>query len=371
MASPAYCLFCFETLSSHYDSSEPPSLSKVEDSWEAYQKAIGAVPAEDPSTDDLDVDGDDDAYEEEQDNDDDGDDQDVDEETATNLTTSRSTLQPPSISALRATGSPLSSASSSAPSSTPSSSTSHLTTPSTTSSSTSYSSILRTASKEPSYPIFVTWSTISTRSSHKHLRGCIGTFEALPLSKGLETYALTSALDDQRFNPIPSSLLPQLFCSITLLADFTTASNPLDWDLGVHGIRISFTSPSGTRRYGATYLPDVAVEQGWTKEETIESLMRKAGWEPPSSSSSSRSSYYSSTTASTVGVARRLIRGKSSDATDAAAKEDKKLKPWEQVQDFRTVRYTGLRASASFAEWRDWRRWAEEHGALTGPGSKK
>lgn len=29
---------------------------------------------------------------------------------------------------------------------------------------------------------------------------------------------------------------------------------------------------------GATYLPDVAVEQGWTQEETIVSLMRKAGW---------------------------------------------------------------------------------------------
>lgn len=29
---------------------------------------------------------------------------------------------------------------------------------------------------------------------------------------------------------------------------------------------------------GATYLPDVAVEQEWTKEETVVSLMRKAGW---------------------------------------------------------------------------------------------
>lgn len=29
---------------------------------------------------------------------------------------------------------------------------------------------------------------------------------------------------------------------------------------------------------GATYLPDVPVEQGWTQEETLVSLMRKAGW---------------------------------------------------------------------------------------------
>lgn len=29
---------------------------------------------------------------------------------------------------------------------------------------------------------------------------------------------------------------------------------------------------------GATYLPDVPAEQGWTQEETLISLMRKAGW---------------------------------------------------------------------------------------------
>lgn len=55
----------------------------------------------------------------------------------------------------------------------------------------------------------------------------------------------------------------------------------MDWTVGVHGIRISFMHHS--RRYGATYLPDVAKEQGWTKEEAIVSLMRKAGWNGRSS----------------------------------------------------------------------------------------
>lgn len=41
-------------------------------------------------------------------------------------------------------------------------------------------------------------------------------------------------------------------------------------------MRISFNV--GSKRYGATYLPSVAVEQGWTKEEAVTSLMRKAGW---------------------------------------------------------------------------------------------
>jgi hypothetical protein len=41
----------------------------------------------------------------------------------------------------------------------------------------------------------------------------------------------------------------------------------------VHGITVTYRSVS------ATYLPEVAAEQGWGKEETIEELMRKGGWE--------------------------------------------------------------------------------------------
>lgn len=64
--------------------------------------------------------------------------------------------------------------------------------------------------------------------------------------------------------------------AISVLTDFEPAEDAMDWELGEHGLRISFTYHG--RRMGATYLPDVPVEQGWTKEETIVSLMRKAGW---------------------------------------------------------------------------------------------
>lgn len=63
---------------------------------------------------------------------------------------------------------------------------------------------------------------------------------------------------------------------MTLLTDFEPAASAMDWTLGVHGLRISFVYHG--KRMGATYLPDVAVEQEWTKEETVTSLMRKAGW---------------------------------------------------------------------------------------------
>lgn len=84
------------------------------------------------------------------------------------------------------------------------------------------------------------------------------------------------ALDDTRFDPITLKELKTLECGVTLLTDFQPAEGPMAWELGVHGLRINFVYHG--RRMGATYLPDVAKEQGWTKEETLISLMRKAGW---------------------------------------------------------------------------------------------
>jgi len=120
------------------------------------------------------------------------------------------------------------------------------------------------------------------------------------------------AFEDTRFTPIKLSELPSLAAAVTLLTNFTPALNPTDWELGTHGIRISFSHHG--KRYGATYLPDVAVEQGWTKEQTIVSLMRKAGWV-----------------------------GRSAD--------------WRKVQDIRVVKYQGKKAGVSYREFREWRNW--------------
>jgi uncharacterized protein (TIGR00296 family) len=126
--------------------------------------------------------------------------------------------------------------------------------------------------------------------------------------------SISSAFDDTRFNPISARELPSLECAVTLLTNFEPASSPLDWSLGVHGIRISFSHHS--RRYGATYLPDVALEQGWTKEETLVSLMRKAGY-----------------------------NGRKDD--------------WKKV-DLQVVRYQGKKVSLDYGEWKEWRAWVRE-----------
>jgi len=163
------------------------------------------------------------------------------------------------------------------------------------------------------YPLFVTWNIRSSRAGiTPRLRGCIGSFEPLPLHDGLAEYALISAFKDTRFRKIEERELEKLECSVSLLTDFEDTSSYLDWTLGVHGIYISFPYPSAlpaltssptssstpsplssstslpstrsrisksTRLLTATYLPDVATDQGWTKVEAVDSAIHKAGWD--------------------------------------------------------------------------------------------
>lgn len=47
--------------------------------------------------------------------------------------------------------------------------------------------------------------------------------------------------------------------------------------VGTHGIIIEFSARS--KRYSGTFLPDVSREQGWTCQDTVTALIRKAGYQ--------------------------------------------------------------------------------------------
>ncbi|XP_010031286.2 uncharacterized protein At2g38710 [Eucalyptus grandis] len=126
------------------------------------------------------------------------------------------------------------------------------------------------------HPLFVTWKKVVTNGEPR-LRGCIGTLEARCLINGFRDYALTSALRDRRFPPIQARELPFLECTVSVLTDYEIANSYLDWEVGKHGIIIEFTDDFNTRR-SATYLPEVAAHEGWTKIKAIDSLMQKAGY---------------------------------------------------------------------------------------------
>ncbi|PSS04989.1 AMMECR1 protein [Actinidia chinensis var. chinensis] len=130
---------------------------------------------------------------------------------------------------------------------------------------------------EGQHPLFVTWKKV-VNGGEPRLRGCIGTLEARYLINGFRDYALTSALRDRRFPPIQAKELPSLECTVSILINYETALHYIDWEIGKHGIIIEFTDPDNNARRSATYLPEVAAHEGWTMTETIDSLIRKAGY---------------------------------------------------------------------------------------------
>ena len=71
---------------------------------------------------------------------------------------------------------------------------------------------------------------------------------------------------DGRFHPIELREIPSLECKVSLLCRYEFADNYLDWEVGIHGLIIEFTDVSRTSvKRSATYLPDIARQEGWTK----------------------------------------------------------------------------------------------------------
>ena len=122
--------------------------------------------------------------------------------------------------------------------------------------------------KNKKFPLFVTWTT----GKQKNLRGCIGTFASNDLEKNLKKFALTAALQDDRFPPISEKEIKNLNCGISLLVNFEKAKDCWDWEIGKHGIDIQF------EYYSATFLPEVPVEHNMDKRTTLENLIEKAGY---------------------------------------------------------------------------------------------
>lgn len=123
-------------------------------------------------------------------------------------------------------------------------------------------------------PMFVTWNIID---GDRHvLRGCIGTFNNRPIHEGLREFAITASQKDSRFPPIRAREIgDNLHCAVSLLHSFENASSWDDWEVGVHGVSVSFVIQS--KYFSATFLPEVAEEQQWNRETTMMCLIKKAG----------------------------------------------------------------------------------------------
>ena len=110
------------------------------------------------------------------------------------------------------------------------------------------------------------------------LRGCLGHFTSTtPLYQLINETARASAMDDPRFrmDPITPAELADIDIEISVLSPLEPIENPLDIELGTHGIYIKRGHAAGC------FLPQVATETGWTKEEFLGNCCsHKAGLDP-------------------------------------------------------------------------------------------
>lgn len=117
-----------------------------------------------------------------------------------------------------------------------------------------------------------------TLKNHGRLRGCIGQFVSEePLIELVAEMAKASATSDTRFlaNPITARELEQLDIEISVLSPLRRTADPLSLRLGIDGIYIKRGYTSGC------FLPQVATETGWDKEEFLSyCCAHKAGLRP-------------------------------------------------------------------------------------------
>jgi hypothetical protein len=99
---------------------------------------------------------------------------------------------------------------------------------------------------------------------HGHLRGCIGHFgEDTPLHEIVAEMARAAAFEDPRFMPVTRDELDQLDIEISVLTPMRRIQSLDEFELHRHGIYIRKGYRSGT------FLPQVADEVNWTKEEFV------------------------------------------------------------------------------------------------------
>jgi len=112
-----------------------------------------------------------------------------------------------------------------------------------------------------------------TLREHGELRGCIGnTVATEPLYLAVQDMAIQSALHDPRFMPLRKEEIKDLSIEISVLGLPQKVKSSDEIVMGKHGVIVSRGGRSGL------FLPKVAEETGWSKEEFLSELCsQKAG----------------------------------------------------------------------------------------------
>ncbi|NUO07443.1 MAG: AmmeMemoRadiSam system protein B [Candidatus Brocadia sp.] len=116
------------------------------------------------------------------------------------------------------------------------------------------------------YGVFV------TLKKYGELRGCIGHITPrTSLVQGVIENTINSSSNDWRFSPVDTKEVTDITIEISVLSHPKKIHGPDEFMVGKEGIIIRKGSAS------AVFLPQVAVEQGWDRTETLCHLCQKAG----------------------------------------------------------------------------------------------
>ena len=115
-----------------------------------------------------------------------------------------------------------------------------------------------------SSPLHAKCGAFVSLHEHGHLRGCIGHFgEDVPLHEIVAEMARAAAFEDPRFSPVRREELEDIDIEISVLTPMRRIQSLDEFELHRHGIYIRKGYRSGT------FLPQVADEVDWTKEEFV------------------------------------------------------------------------------------------------------
>jgi hypothetical protein len=111
-----------------------------------------------------------------------------------------------------------------------------------------------------------------TLKERGHLRGCIGRIiHDGPLPQLVSMVAFEAAFRDPRFPPLSSEETDRVEVEISLLTSPRPIAAPRDIVVGRDGVVLRKSGRS------AVFLPQVATEQGWTRDQMLDELCLKAG----------------------------------------------------------------------------------------------
>jgi AmmeMemoRadiSam system protein A len=111
-----------------------------------------------------------------------------------------------------------------------------------------------------------------TLKKHGELRGCVGRLQGQgTLLRLVSAMAFESAFRDARFAPVRAGELAAIDIEVSVLTNPRRVAAPSDVVVGRDGVVLRVGDRS------AVFLPQVAAEQGWNREQMLDNLADKAG----------------------------------------------------------------------------------------------